>query len=198
MSVNGISGYSQLDAYSAYQTTTKAASETAAANQATKSEDKATEDTGVVYEPSAAAQKYTQNAELVQKLLSEQDSYKNQLLNYVKEALYGQSSAGSVNADNMWSLFADGKVTVSQAAKEEAAKSLEDGGYWSVEKTSDRIIEFAKAISGNDKSKLETLRSAVEEGYKQATKAWGKDLPEISSKTLDAVMKKFDAWAAEE
>jgi len=190
MNVNGVSGYSQLDAYSAYQTTTKAASEV-------KTETKtAAEESGVVYEPSAAAQKYTQNAELVQKLMDEQESYKNKLMDYVSEALLGQSKAAE-GADGIWKLFADGKITVDDAAREEAQKAISEGGYWSVESTSDRIIEMAKALTGGDPSKIQTMVDAFKKGYEQATKAWGKDLPEISSKTYDAVMEKFDAWSAE-
>ncbi len=36
------------------------------------------------------------------------------------------------------------------------------------------------------------MKEAVEKGFKEATKSWGKDLPDISSRTYDAVMKKFD------
>ena len=36
------------------------------------------------------------------------------------------------------------------------------------------------------------MRSAFEKGYKQAEKTWGGKLPDISQKTYDAVMKKFD------
>jgi hypothetical protein len=36
--------------------------------------------------------------------------------------------------------------------------------------------------------------AAFKKGYEQATGTWGKELPEISSKTYDAVVKKFDAW----
>ena len=31
-------------------------------------------------------------------------------------------------------------------------------------------------------------------GFDEATKAWGKELPEISKKTYEAVEKKFEAW----
>lgn len=190
MNVNGVSGYSQLDAYSAYQTTTKATQE---AKTETKT---AAEDSGVVYEPSAAAQKYTQNAELVQKLMDDQESYKNKLMSYVNEAIYGQLNASS-DSDSIWKLFADGKVTVDDAAREEAQKAISEGGYWSVESTSDRIIEMAKALTGGDPDKIQTMVDAFKKGYEQATKAWGKELPEISSKTYDAVMEKFDAWSNE-
>jgi len=38
------------------------------------------------------------------------------------------------------------------------------------------------------------MLDAFKEGFDQATKAWGKELPEISSKTYDAVMKKFEDY----
>lgn len=70
-----------------------------------------------------------------------------------------------------------------------ADKLLED-----VEQTSDRIVEFAKALSGGDSEKADEMIAAFKKGFDQATKAWGKSLPDISGRTYDAVMKKFDAW----
>ena len=37
-------------------------------------------------------------------------------------------------------------------------------GYWGVEKTSDRILDFAKALAGNDPSKAQKLLDAFKEG----------------------------------
>ncbi len=80
----------------------------------------------------------------------------------------------------------------------DAAKAqIAEGGYYSVGKTTDRIMEMAKALSGGDPSKIETLRNAVEKGFKQATAAWGDELPQISQDTYKAVMAEFDKWAAE-
>ena len=39
---------------------------------------------------------------------------------------------------------------------------------------------------------LEEMKDAFIKGYKQAEKQWGGELPEISKKTYDAVMEKFD------
>ena len=36
--------------------------------------------------------------------------------------------------------------------------------------------------------------AAVQKGLKQATQAWGEDLPEISQKTVDATIKKLQDW----
>ena len=191
MSLNGVSGYSQIDAYAAYQTTAKtaAASDTADA--------KTTEGSGVVYEPSEQAKTYTSNTEIVDMLKADAESYQNQLLSYVQQAVTGQGNTIAA-ADDVWKFLASGNFTVSEAAKAEAQAALEDGGYWSVDATSDRIIQMAKALTGGDPSKIEEMREAFEKGYKEATKTWGKELPEISSKTYDAVMEKFDAWAAED
>ena len=82
--------------------------------------------------------------------------------------------------------------------KAQAQKDIADDGYWGVNQTSDRIIEFAKALVGDDPEKAEQMRAAFEKGFKAATKSWGKELPSISQRTYDAVMSKFDDWAGVE
>ena len=52
-------------------------------------------------------------------------------------------------------------------------------------------------MTGGDPDKIEEMREAFEKGFKQATEAWGDKLPDISQRTYDATMKKFDDWAAE-
>ena len=61
--------------------------------------------------------------------------------------------------------------------------------------TSDRLVDFAKALTGGDSSKIESMRSAIKKGFEEAKKLWGGELPEISQKTYDATMKKLDEWA---
>ena len=36
--------------------------------------------------------------------------------------------------------------------------------------------------------------SAIEKGFKQATKSWGEDLPDICQKTLEETKKKMNDW----
>ena len=78
-----------------------------------------------------------------------------------------------------------------------AQASISDGGYWSVEKTSERLVGYAKALVGGDPSKVEMMRDAFVQGYQEAEKLWGGTLPEITQKTYDATMKLFDDWANE-
>ena len=88
-------------------------------------------------------------------------------------------------------------IEIDEQTRLAAEEAISEEGYYGVEKTSARILDFAKAISGGDPSKIEALRGAVEKGFESAAKAFGKELPEISQKTYEAVMKGFDDWANE-
>jgi len=101
-------------------------------------------------------------------------------------------------ADSMWSFLAGGNFTVDAETQAQAQKDIADDGYWGVSQTSDRILDFAKALSGGDKTKAEELIDAFKKGFQQATKSWGKTLPDISQRTYDAVLEKFDTWVNEE
>ena len=92
--------------------------------------------------------------------------------------------------------MASGDFTVDPATKAQAQADIAEDGYWGVKQTSERIFEFAMALSGGDEETMEKMREAVEKGFGEATKAWGRDLPEISSNTYDAVMEKFDNFFA--
>lgn len=197
MSVNGITAYSAT--YSNYDTKAKTTTEKEKADSAS-TETKV--DSGVVYEPSstqaAASTKktYKQDTALVNKLKAETEARTAQLRSLVEKIMLGQGNTIGT-ADDIWSFLRTGNFTVDAATKAQAQADIAEDGYWGVEQTSDRIVDFAKALCGGDPDKLEEMRAAFEKGFKQATKTWGDELPEISQKTYDAVMEKFDAWAAE-
>ena len=46
------------------------------------------------------------------------------------------------------------------------------------------------------KALMKEMQAAMEKGFKQATKAWGGDLPEICQRTLAAANKLFDDYYA--
>lgn len=195
MDLNGVSGYSQLDAYNTYSQT-KATEEVSGADNSAFVETQA-----AVYEKSDASETvtnktYTPNTALIEQMKADQAALQNQLLSYVQESLMGQGNALAAS-DDLWKFLASGNYTVSEETKAEAQKAIGEGGYWSAEKTSDRIVEFAKALTGGDPSKVEEMRDAIEKGFKEATKTWGRDLPDITNDTYDQIMSKLDAWAAE-
>lgn len=198
MNVNGVT--SGVSAYSNYTSVPKSESTPASAqSQAVSS---ASADQGVVYEPSnqavsdSAKKTYTPNTELINKLKADADERTSQLRSLVEKIITGQGNAIG-KSDDIWSFLRTGNFTVDAETKAQAQKDIAEDGYWGVEQTSNRILEFAKALSGGDPSKIEKLRDAFKKGFEQATKTWGAKLPDISQRTYDATMKKFDDWANE-
>lgn len=85
-------------------------------------------------------------------------------------------------------------IKVDQATRLKAQEAISEGGEFSVDAVATRIMDFAKALSGGDKSKIAELREAVEKGFDQARAALGGELPDISQDTYNEVMKRFDQW----
>lgn len=194
MSVNSINNSYASAAASAQARTSSNAKGSAKA-------DTSTDSTGVIYEKSSSSQtqssKKAQHAAVVVQMKEDANKRAAQLTNIVRQMMSKQGAAIG-NADDMWSFLAGDKYTVSAEVKAQAQKDIADDGYWGVSQTSDRILDFAKALSGGDKSKAEELLDAFKKGFKQATKSWGKTLPDISQRTYDSVIDKFDKWMKEE
>jgi hypothetical protein len=88
----------------------------------------------------------------------------------------------------------DALVQIDKETQLAAQEAISEDGYWGVNKTSERIVDFAKALSGGDPSKIPLLKQAVLDGFSEAEKAWGGELPEITGKTRDRIMQLFDEW----
>ena len=85
-------------------------------------------------------------------------------------------------------------IEITPEAIEKAKVDVAEDGYWGAKATSDRFLEFAKALSGGDPAKADMLLDAVKAGYKEAEAIWGSELPALSKETLDLTIKKFEAW----
>ncbi len=185
MSINSVTT-SMEASYSTYATKTdsvKKAENTAKANEA-----------AAVYESSAKkpySSKKVANPELVNQLKAANDARVAQLEDIVHKLIAGQGDAYG-KANNIWQFLASGNFTVDPATKAQAQADIAEDGYWGVNATSDRIVDFAVALAGDDPEKLEEMRAAFQKGFDQATKTWGGELPDISQRTYDAVMEKFD------
>lgn len=199
MSVNGItSTTNNADLYGTYNSTAAKATEKADTTKTTDTSN------GVVYESTAskdAAESgtkkiYKQDSALIAKLQADAEARTAQLRSLVEQMITKQGKTLGV-ADSIWSFLASGDFEVDPEVKAQAEKDIAEDGYWGVEQTSDRIIDFATALTGGDPDKIEDMREAFKQGFKNATKTWGKELPDISQKTYDAVMAKFDKLAKE-
>ena len=197
MGVNGVTEVTNNIA------TTYASTVNAPAEDKKKVEEaKVNTEAAAVYEKSdektsqTASNKQTDRTKIIQQLKADDAVRQQQLLDIVQKMMGKQANAyGIANSDNddsIWKFLAKGDFTVDAATKAQAQEDISEDGYWGVNKTSERILDFAKALAGDDPDKLEQMRSAFEKGYKQAEKTWGGELPDISKQTYDAVMKGFD------
>lgn len=182
----------------AAKVTEKAAEKAADTAKSTASE----ASSGVIYEKSSEASSTektsnkTDNTAIIAKLKADAEQRTSQLRSIVEQMMTKQGVAIG-NSDDMWSFLAKGDFTVSADVKAQAQADIAEDGYWGVEQTSDRILDFAKALSGGDADKADEMIEAFKEGFKQATKTWGDTLPEISQSTYDAVLEKFEQWKNE-
>ena len=157
-------------------------------------------DTAAVYEKSDNDKKTENtngksNSAIVAQLKADAEARRNQLMDIVRQSLNGQANKAFTAETGLKSIFENLQVDADTIAQAKA--DIAEDGYWGVEQTSDRILEFAKALSGNDSSKANDMLEAFKKGYEKATKAWGDTLPDISQKTYEAVVEKFNKWAEE-
>jgi len=200
MSVNGVT-QSQASAYT-YSAAENTKTENTAAESTKTENSSAAAESGAVYEPSketaasSAKKTYKPDTQLISKLQADADARTAQLRSLVEKMMSGQTNAYG-KANDIWQFLRKGDYTVDPATKLQAQKDIAEDGYWGVEQTSDRIIDFANALTGGDPDKIDEMRDAFKKGYKQAEKTWGGQLPDISQRTYDAVLEKFDKMAEE-
>ena len=199
----------QAEVYASYKNDAVTKNETAAKKDSTaKTEEK--NESGVVYDKSDSSKDnkkatYSINkmsaedrAALVQQMKADSQSRQQQLISIVQKMMTGQAATSSVangtNSDDIWKFLAKGDFTVDAATKAQAQKDISEDGYYGVKQTSERLFDFASALAGDDVEKMKKMQTAMQKGFKQATGAWGKDLPDICQKTLDAANQKFEDY----
>lgn len=107
----------------------------------------------------------------------------------VVKTLLDQGAASKVDTGS-------GIIDLATLTPEEAQALVADDGYFGVEQTSDRIVDFAINAFGSDPAKLQQMKDAINKGFKEAQQAFGGALPEISQKTYETIMEKLDNFAA--
>lgn len=160
---------------------------------------KVTEENGAVYEKAEPEKKVTysinqkneqERAAIVKQMQQDLENRKSQLSDLVIQMLTKQ--AGTSNLADMFS--PENLKNVSAADIAQAKEDISEDGYWGIKQTSQRLFDFASALAGDDVDKMKEMQAAMEKGFKQATKAWGKDLPDLCKDTLAAANKLFDEY----
>ena len=198
MSGMNVSGATNTqNAYAASKENAKAKVE-----NSTKESKKKAEAEGAVYEKTKESDKKatysinkmssTDRAKLVEQLKLEEVNRRNQLSGLVQKMFNGQA-----NVSKLADLFSPENLkNVSAEDIAQAKADVAEDGYWGVKQTSQRLFDFASALAGDNPEKMKEMQAAMEKGFKEATKAWGGELPGICGDTLSAANKLFDDYYA--
>lgn len=190
MSVNGIT-----NSTSNYEIKNTGKTKTNQSTDDTKG--KNTVDPAAVYEkseePATKNKNYKRDDLTIERMIVEAEKRTQQLRDLVQKLLQKQGQTMD-DATDIYGLLREGKLEVDPETRAQAQKDIAEDGYWGVEQTSERMLSFAKALTGGDPSKADEMIEAVKKGYEQATKAWGGELPDICKQTMDAAVKKLESW----
>lgn len=194
MSVSSISATNQIYETSAAVSTAPKTTEkedTAAAGNAASKD--------VVYEKSNSTKKDSANQiynrdSIVSKLKADQKSRADSMRSLVDKLLNKQKDKYDIANSNLAGIFRSAAANADPETIRQAQEDISEDGYWGVNKTSDRLVSMAIALSGGDTSKADEMMNAIQKGFDKATAAWGEKLPDISQRTLEATKQKMEDW----
>lgn len=124
-------------------------------------------------------------------LLEESDRKAQEIINLIKPLVEQQG----LNWAKVFS--GEQKLQADPKAIDAAKAAIAEDGEFGVRKTAERILSFAKLAIGDDPAKLDKVRAAVEQGFKEAADILGGTLPDISQQTLKTIQAEFERWKAD-
>jgi len=85
-----------------------------------------------------------------------------------------------------------GGKPIAELSKEEATELVSEDGFFGITQTSDRIANFVINGAAGDEEKMRAGREGMLQGFKEAEEMWGRELPEISQKTMERAIEMVD------
>ena len=198
MSVNGITTNTGLTTAKTY---------TAKKTDTTKNSNKTEYSEAAVYEKSdetVAAPKVNNKvgSETIARLKADAEERTASLRSLVERMMtkQGKTVAESgvldfENGTNLAEIFKN--LEVDEETRLQAQKDTAEDGYWGAEQTSERILEFAKGLAGDDPKLAQDMLNAIKQGFEEAGKAWGEDLPGLCQDTMKLALEKVNKWIDE-
>ncbi|AXH12533.1 hypothetical protein [Halarcobacter bivalviorum] len=120
----------------------------------------------------------------------------NSLMNIINNTeLYDFLSGKEIDGGfSLASIGYEGKP-ITKLSPEEAKELVSADGFFGIDKTSQRVSSFVIDLAGDNIEALREARKGIVQGFEEAEKMWGGNLPEISyqtqEKTLDIVDQKI-------
>ncbi len=81
---------------------------------------------------------------------------------------------------------------IAELSQSEAAELISEDGMFGIKQTSERIANFVINGSGGDEDMMRAGREGMIQGFNEAEKLWGEELPEISQQTITKAIEMVD------
>ncbi len=81
---------------------------------------------------------------------------------------------------------------ITELSQDEAKDLVSEDGFFGVKQTSDRVSNFVFSFAGDDLELLQKGREGIVQGFEDAKKMFGGELPEISYKTQERTLSLID------
>ena len=107
----------------------------------------------------------------------------------VLDFLSGKESSSGMSLKN---IGYEGKP-ITELTQDEAKDLVSENGFFGVTQTSDRVANFVFSFAGDDLELLQKGREGIVQGFEEAKKMFGGELPEISYKTQERTLALLDA-----
>ncbi|MCK9337052.1 MAG: hydrogenase-4 component G [Arcobacteraceae bacterium] len=146
---------------------------------------------------SAVAVSISMNAQIVLFSMNVSDMTKGSSLaqsglsEHAKDILDFLSGNESESGMSLASIGYEGKP-ITQLSVDEANELLSEDGFFGITQTSDRVANFVFSFAGDDLELLQKGRDGVVQGFEEALKMFGGELPEISYKTQERTLSLID------
>ena len=123
----------------------------------------------------------------------------NHQIDAVRRLLSSALGRTDPTGQGWWAQRAE-NLQLNDAERAEAQALVSEDGFFGVSQTTDRIMDFARAMVGQNASpgQIEEMRTAVQRGFDDVARMFGgfDNLPQVTRDTHAAIMAQFDDWAA--
>jgi hypothetical protein len=101
------------------------------------------------------------------------------------------SGKETTNGMSLKNIGYEGKP-ITELTQNEAEELVSDEGFFGVTQTSNRVSDFVFSFAGEDLDLLQKGRDGIVQGFEEAKKMFGEELPEISYKTQERTLALID------
>ena len=116
----------------------------------------------------------------------------------IRKLITSMLGKDDATGQSFWAVRAKGGFKLNETDMAQAQEMIGEDGFFGVNKTTQRIMDFAKALVGADASekRINLMRDAVHKGFDEVARMFGgfDKLPDVTKQTYEAIMKAFDQW----